>query len=589
MNYQYRSQDLEQSISKYNTVFSVLITISMVVAAASIYFAATLNPSFALGLLLLAPLLIVVFYFSGKRRNLRYLQQIRKDWNKTQVAKEREFKTIRSLYDYSFRSEKENQWIDDQTWKDLNMDQLYNRIDRTLTDPGESVLYEILRKPLSNKEALKERCRIIRLFQNDLKSREKIQMELLRLGHQFVRNDLFNLLWRNELPHTKLSPLFLVMAVGAFISLFIPLIFWSGILILIPISMFIINLLTHYYIKRKIDLETISFPYLIRCIKTAKTLSKIQNEELQPYTNRLRELYKTSKGIVTRSFFLFPANQSLTDPATGFILEYGNIFFLLEINAFYATSGELSRHIRELRELYLTLGELDTYQSIASYRASLTSYSEPEFLDGGLCLEIKEARQPLLENPVAASIQFNKNVVIITGSNMGGKSTFLRNIGNNVLMAQTIGTTLSSYYHASFFRIVTSISRTDDLMAGKSFYFVEAERILRIIQSFDHKLPTLCIIDELLSGTNSFERLRASESIIRYLAGQNDLAIIATHDLELAERLKGLCDFYHFTDNVNENGLIFDYQLKSGIATTRNAIALLKYLGYPKEIIENTN
>jgi DNA mismatch repair ATPase MutS len=124
------------------------------------------------------------------------------------------------------------------------------------------------------------------------------------------------------------------------------------------------------------------------------------------------------------------------------------------------------------------------------------------------------------------------------------------------------------------------------LIAGKSFYYVEAERILRTIQGFNPIIPTLCIIDELLSGTNSTERLQASESIIRYLGGQNSLSIIATHDLELAGRLDGTCDFYHFTDNVDATGLKFDYQLKPGIATTRNAIALLKYLGYPEEITQ---
>jgi DNA mismatch repair ATPase MutS len=107
------------------------------------------------------------------------------------------------------------------------------------------------------------------------------------------------------------------------------------------------------------------------------------------------------------------------------------------------------------------------------------------------------------------------------------------------------------------------------------------------MQSFSPMISTLCIIDELLSGTNSIERLYASEAIIRYLAKQNTLAVIATHDLELAERLSGLCDFYHFASSVDENGLKFDYLLRPGIATTRNAIALLKHLGYPAEIIEN--
>jgi DNA mismatch repair ATPase MutS len=200
---------------------------------------------------------------------------------------------------------------------------------------------------------------------------------------------------------------------------------------------------------------------------------------------------------------------------------------------------------------------------------------------------VKDAKQPLLNNPVPFSVTIDKNIVLITGSNMGGKSTFLRTIGNNVLLAQTIATTVAAHYDAALFRIVTSISRTDDLVAGKSFYYVEAERILNTINSFSVKIPTLCIIDEMLSGTNSVERLHASKAIIQYLGKQNSLTIIATHDLELAGRLNGTCDFYHFTSSVDENGLKFDYLLKPGIATTRNAIELLKYLGYPKEITEN--
>ena len=169
---------------------------------------------------------------------------------------------------------------------------------------------------------------------------------------------------------------------------------------------------------------------------------------------------------------------------------------------------------------------------------------------------------------------------------MSGKSTFLRNVGSNVLLAQTIATCPASYYRGSLFRVMTSISRTDDVIAGKSFYFVEAERILKAIKSLDNRIPSLCIIDELLSGTNSSERLRASDAIIHYLLRQNALVICATHDLELIDRLNGLCDLYHFTGTADETGLKFDYLLKPGPATTQNAIELLEYLGYPEEIVK---
>ncbi|MDD4230777.1 MAG: hypothetical protein PHG45_05290 [Dehalococcoidales bacterium] len=595
--------DIERSIARCNNLFSALLVTTAVTTVASIYFCITINTTFAFGLLALIPLLAIIFHLSGQRRKHRSLLQIRKDWGKSYIAKERDFKTIRPLFDRTHSDDQSTNYVDEQTWKDLNMDQLYSKIDRTYTDPGEAVLYQILRTPVFDKEALKERSQVIRFFQNNQETRERIQFSLIRLGHQFMHNDVFNLIWRDEFPKSRAKILFSIMALFAIVSLIIPaafwmlsvatpFAFWSEHIILVlafPVIFFLTNLLTHYYIKRRKDIETFPFPYLIGCIKTARDLASIKCENLKGYTFKLNELSRATQGIIKKARFLFPPNQGYNDPAIGFLLEYLNIFFLLEVRAFYNTADEISRHIHDLRELYLTLGELDALQSVASYRTSLSTYADPEFVQNGVQLEVKDAKQPLLENPIPASISFNKNVVIITGSNMGGKSTFLRNIGNNVLLAQTIATAVSSSYQGSFFRIVTSISRTDDLIAGKSFYYVEAERILKTIQSFNGKIPTLCIIDELLSGTNSTERLHASEAIIRYLANQNSLAIIATHDLELAERLNGTCEFYHFTDKVDETGLKFDYLLKPGVATTRNAIALLKYLGYPKEITEKAN
>ena len=579
--------DTEHSIARYSYLLSTLIVIAVIVAMVAVYFAVAV--SFAWGFLSLIPLLSAMVYLSGQRRRLKNVLQIQTDWGKPHMSKERDFNTIRPLFDYVSSDAKSNDYIDEQTWKDLYMDELYTKIDRTYTDPGEAVLYRMLREPLFDKKELTERSRVVRFFQDNREARESIQLILIRLGHQFAHNDLFTLLWRDQFPKSKTRPLLTILALVALVSLFIPIVFGQAVLVLIPVGVLIINQLVHYYAKRRKDLETLSYSYLKNCIKTARELFSVTYVEIEPYTRRLEQLHRASRGILKKARFLFPADSGIFHPVVGFLLEYLNIFFLLELRAIYATTDELTRHISELRELYLTLGKLDALQSVASYRASLSTYSEPEFVEEGIHLEVRGAKQPLLEDPVPASITCGRNVVIITGSNMGGKSTLLRNIGNNAVMAQTIATTTTSYHRGTFFRVTTSISRTDDLIAGKSFYYVEAERILRIMQSFSKKMPTLCIIDGLLSGTNSAERLHASEAIIHYLATQNVLAIIATHDLELADRLNGVCDLYHFTDNVDETGLKFDYLLKPGIATTRNAIALLKYLGYPKEITEEAS
>jgi DNA mismatch repair ATPase MutS len=582
--------DIEKSIAKYNSSLSTLTIVSVIILLALVYLAITITPEFAWGLFILLPLLAAVYYFSLKRKKLKSFLEIRNEWGVKQLKKDRIFDAARLLFDYYNLNDNNSNRIDDQTWKDLNMEQLYGKIDRCHSDPGEAMLYNMLRTPLFDKEELAARNEIIRAFQSNSELREQVQLEISKLGHQFVKNDIFPLLWRDSFPESGVKTLALIMAVVAIVSVFIPAIFQSATLILVPVAVFIINLLIHYFIKQKKDrsISTTSFPYLISLIKTAAALSKIKEAEIEGYTGRLEQLSRDSRQILKKARYLFPTDTASGDPAL-YLLEYLNIFLLLEVRSFYATTGEMARNIDKLREIYLIIGELDALLSIASYRDSLDSYCEPQFDQMGINLEMRDSSQPLLENAVPASIKTDKNVVIITGSNMGGKSTFLRNIGCNVLMSQTVCTAVASYYRGSFFRIISSISRTDDLMEGKSFYYAEAERILKAIRSFSDKIPTLCLIDELLSGTNSTERLHASEAIIRYLCKQNTLAIIATHDLELADRLNGSCDFYHFTDNVDETGLKFDYLLKPGIAKTRNAIALLKYMGYPNEITQEAD
>lgn len=588
MNNELDISRLENTLDRYRQTINSLIIAAAVIAAAAIAFCIMVAYPFLWGLLAVIPLLISALWLSVKYKKLKPVLQVRRDWGCKEAARERDFKSIRYFFDFTAAGDESNRFIDDQTWKDLNLDRLFTRLDRTYTDPGSAVLYRILREPLFEKTELAERTRIIQLFQKDRPVREKVQVRLVRLGWQFVSNDIFTLLWRDSYPAGRKRWLYTGLAILALASLFLPLVFWSWTLLAAPVAMFLINLFVHYSTRRQKDLEIISFPYLINCIKAAGNLSGVEGEELSPYTQKLKELYQASRGVIKKARFLVPVNTGAGDPTAGIFLDYLNIFFLLEVRAFFNTSYELSRHALELREIYLLLGKLDALQSIASYRAALSVYAEPEFVDSSLILEIRDARQPLLDDPVPATITFNKNIIIITGSNMGGKSTFLRTVGTNVLLAQTVVTPSAAYYRGSFYRIITSISRTDDLVAGKSFYYVEAERVLRAIRGLDGKAATLCIIDELLSGTNSTERLQASEAIIRFLSGRNTLAVIATHDLELAGRLNGICDFYHFSGSVNENGLKFDYQLKPGIAISRNAIALLKYLGYPGEITNSS-
>ena len=173
---------------------------------------------------------------------------------------------------------------------------------------------------------------------------------------------------------------------------------------------------------------------------------------------------------------------------------------------------------------------------------------------------------------------------------MSGKSTFLRTIGVNAVLAQTINTCLAARYEAPVFRVQSCIGRSDDLLAGKSYYIVEVEEVLRRVRASEADAPHLFLFDELFRGTNAIERVAAAEAVLRELVGSSDaprphIVLAATHDGELVDLLRDVFESYHFSDSLGEQGLTFEYRLEPGPATTRNAITLLALHGAPASLV----
>lgn len=127
----------------------------------------------------------------------------------------------------------------------------------------------------------------------------------------------------------------------------------------------------------------------------------------------------------------------------------------------------------------------------------------------------------------------------------------------------------------------------DDLFEGDSYFVSEIKSIKRLLDQVASKERCYCFVDEILKGTNTIERIASSASVVRWLAEYPSLAFVATHDIELTEILKNYCENVHFEEQVTEGkGISFDFKLKEGPSRTRNAIALLKVLNYPKSIVE---
>jgi DNA mismatch repair ATPase MutS len=262
------------------------------------------------------------------------------------------------------------------------------------------------------------------------------------------------------------------------------------------------------------------------------------------------------------------------------------------------------KYKNNLLEVFNTVGLIDSLISIASYRESIQYYSVPTLKNtaklnkpgsGGSSssktkltpwLSFEDIYHPLIKDPVTNSLSINKHI-LVTGSNASGKSTFLKTIAINAIFAQTIYTCLARKYVSYFFMIFTSMALKDDLLSGESYYIVETKSLKRIIDSINPSIPCLCIIDEVLRGTNTVERIAASSELLKFLSLSNCLAIAATHDLELTLILKNHYKNYHFQEYITGEDIVFDYKLYPGKSETRNAIKLLKIMGYEVSLVDS--
>lgn len=245
---------------------------------------------------------------------------------------------------------------------------------------------------------------------------------------------------------------------------------------------------------------------------------------------------------------------------------------------------ELKNKQNEFIELYKRVGEIDVAITIASFRKSLSLFCTPTFHKEHI-LKIEQIYHPLIDEPVCNSVTIDKSC-IITGSNASGKSTYIKAVAINIILAQSIHTCMAKQMILPFARIITSMAVRDDLMAGESYYIKEIKYLNRIIKNLSEERLVICAIDEILRGTNTEERIAASASILRFLHKKNCIAIVASHDIELTKILDKMYDNYHFREQMQDKDITFDYKIYKGASTSKNAIKLLEYVGFPDEIID---
>ncbi|HYE88131.1 MAG TPA: hypothetical protein VEA16_17330 [Vicinamibacterales bacterium] len=277
--------------------------------------------------------------------------------------------------------------------------------------------------------------------------------------------------------------------------------------------------------------------------------------------------------------------------------------FLFTLQLGYAADSWRRAHGRQLRDWVDAIGEMEALLSLAGYAyehpldpfADIVDDSSP-FIDAtGIThpllpsaaairnpLALGTAPPPNDREPPANQQYHNAQVLIVSGSNMSGKSTLMRTIGINAVLALAGAPVRAERLRLSPLAIGTCLRHTDSLQEHRSGFYTEALRIRRICDLLDGALPVMFLFDELLSGTNSKDRRIAAEGVVRTMLSRGAIGMVTTHDLsltEIAALFPGKVRNVHLQDKVENGQMRFDYKLRDGVITHSNALELMRMIG----------
>jgi DNA mismatch repair ATPase MutS len=232
------------------------------------------------------------------------------------------------------------------------------------------------------------------------------------------------------------------------------------------------------------------------------------------------------------------------------------------------------------------VGELEALSSLAGYSYEHPHDPFPELVEGEARFEAEGLGHPLIpeSRSVRTDLQLSAElcVLVVSGSNMSGKSTLLRTVGTNTVLALAGAPVRARRLCLSPLQVGASIRIQDSLQAGASRFYAEITRLRQIVELTDGELPVLFLLDEILHGTNSHDRRIGAEGVVRGLVERGAIGLVTTHDLALAriaEELAPRAANVHFEDHLEGGKISFDYLLRPGVVQRSNALELMRSVG----------
>ncbi len=263
-----------------------------------------------------------------------------------------------------------------------------------------------------------------------------------------------------------------------------------------------------------------------------------------------------------------------------------NSFFLWDIRCVYKLWKWHSRNHKKAEAWLEVIAETDALISLGNFANNHPGYVYPEIQEGDFTIQAENLGHPLLNPGKRVDNDFSisgwSKVMIITGANMAGKSTFLRTVGTNLVLARTGSPVCAGKMKFTPVEIYTNMRTTDSLFKDESYFFAELKRIKGVLERLENGERIFVILDEMLKGTNSMDKLNGSKQLIHKLIELKSVSLIATHDLKLSEmesefpqQVSNKC----FEIRIDNDEMVFDYKLSDGVTKTMNATFLMKKMG----------
>lgn len=470
---------------------------------------------------------------------------------------------------------------------------LYQMINECCTSMGTQKLCKLLSETPENIEMIMSRQHAVKELAFEIKWRQRLKAEaLVALKENKNQNDALLLKWIDQAAPDVIPFMEIISKVLPAVSMLLLLISFNTAYISrgIPYTLLVIQmLLVLVYGRRLNSVLDAAFYHKKNITAYFKLIKHIEGKKFK--ASGLLELKAalTREQSATEGINRLVKIVNLISDRNNMLYIIINILFLWDFNCFIALEKWKRKSGRLVRGWLDTLGAMEAFSSLSVLNFENPSWILPAFTESFPVLHAREAGHPLIfKNNVCNDIIIDTNspVLLITGSNMSGKSTYLRTAGLNLVLAYAGTVVNARKFTCSLMNMYTCMRVSDNLEKNISSFYAEILRIKEIVAASRQHQNVFFLLDEIFKGTNSVDRHAGASALINKLIADNSTGMVSTHDLELGKlenSTKGKVKNYHFQEHYTAGRLEFDYKLRKGISETRNAMYLIKMAGIEQE------